>query len=78
MNRKEIEEFIISFASSYEWSENNTSEQLRAFFTTWAFLFHIDADTSVCDSFLLEIYSHIKGEKPSYNDFEWYMLDYIV
>lgn len=39
MNRKEIEEFIISFASSYEWSENNTSEQLRAFFTTWAFCF---------------------------------------
>ena len=32
MNRKEIEEFIISFASSYEWSENNTSEQLRGIF----------------------------------------------
>lgn len=78
MNRKEIEEFIANFATLYKWSENNVPEQLRAFFTTWAFLFRIEADTSVCDNFLLEIYSHIKGEKPSYNDFEWYMLDYIV
>lgn len=78
MNQKEMEEFITNFTSSYDWLENNTSEQLRAFFTTWAFLFRIDADTSACDNFLLEIYSHIKGEKPSYDDFEWYMLDYIV
>ena len=39
MNRKEIEEFIISFASSYEWSENNTSEQLRAFLRLGLFCF---------------------------------------
>ena len=78
MNQKEMEEFITNFTSSYDWLENNTSEQLRAFFTTWAFLFRIDADTSAGDNFLLEIYSHIKGEKPSYDDFEWYMLDYIV
>lgn len=70
---------IISFAISNNWEDENVPEQIRAFFTTWAFLFHIDADTHSCAQALGVIYTLAGLDKIiSYDDYENFMLELIV
>ena len=71
--------YIISFAINNNWETENTPEQIRAFFTTWAFLFHIDADTHSCVQALAVIYTSAGlDEIIDYDEFENYMVGLIV
>lgn len=62
------------------WLDNNTPEQARALFITLCFMGGIDADTSVCDNMLLELYndSDVESIDMSYDDFENFMVKLIV
>lgn len=71
--------YIISFAINNNWETENTPEQIRAFVTTWAFLFHIDADTHSCTQALAVIYKSAGlDEIINYDDFECFMVKLIV
>ena len=69
----------MKFAIENKWNEGNVSEQIKAFFTTWAFLFRVDADTYNCDMALRRIY-YTAGldEVIDYDEFENYIVGLIV
>lgn len=78
-NYGELLHYIRKFAIDNDWEDENVPEQIRAFFTTWAFLFHVDVDTRSCTQALFAIYI-LAGldEIISYNDFESFMVELIV
>ena len=77
--KEELKCYIIRFAKENNWDYENVPEQIRAFFTTWCFLFHIDADTRECDETLNQIHwLAALEEQISYEDFESYMVNLIV
>ena len=77
--KEELKCYIIRFAKENNWDYENVPEQIRAFFTTWCFLFHIDADTRECDETLNQIHwLAALEEQISYDDFESYMIKLIV
>ncbi|OUO76548.1 hypothetical protein B5F53_16985 [Blautia sp. An249] len=79
MNSKQFVEFIINFAIENGWNDKREQELIRSFFTTWCFIFKVDADTGKCDATLLDIYNHGKLENLiSYDDFENFMVEHIV
>lgn len=45
MNKEEFLNYIIDFAVDTLWDDLKRREQLRALFTSWCFIFGIDADT---------------------------------
>lgn len=49
MNKEEFLNYIIDFAVDTLWDDLKRREQLRALFTSWCFIFGIDADTKECD-----------------------------
>ena len=78
-NKVDLLNYIISFAINNNWETENTAEQIRAFFTTWAFLFHIDADTHSCVQALAVIHTSAGlDEIIDYDEFENYMVGLIV
>lgn len=78
-NKINLLNYIISFAINNNWETENTPEQIRAFFTTWAFLFHIDADTHSCVQALMVIHTSAGlNEIINYDDFERFMIELIV
>lgn len=76
MNKEEFLNYIIDFATDTEWDDLKRKEQLRALFTSWCFIFGIDADTMECDDVLGEIYFRIAFEIEE--EFENYMVELIV
>lgn len=84
MTDKQIMETIYKrlkmFMMQSNWLDNNTAEQARALFITLCFMGGIDADTSVCDNMLLELYndSDMESIDMSYDDFENFMVKLIV
>ena len=78
-NYDELLHYIRKFAIDNDWEDENVPEQIRAFFTTWAFLFHVDADSRSCSQTLFAIYT-LAGldEIISYDDFEHFMVKLIV
>ena len=52
MSKEEFLNYIIDFAMDAEWGDLKRREQLRALFTSWCFIFGIDADTKECDDVL--------------------------
>lgn len=77
--KEEMKCYIIRFAKENNWDYENVPEQIRAFFTTWCFLFHVDADTRECDDTLRQIHWLAEMEDQiSYEDFESYMVKLIV
>ncbi len=84
MTDKQIMETIYKrlkmFMMQSNWLDNNTPEQARALFITLCFMGGIDADTSVCDNMLLELYndSDVESIDMSYDDFENFMVKLIV
>ena len=63
----------------YLQNQTNVPEQIRAFFTTWAFLFRIDADAYHCEMALRRIYDTAGlDEVIDYDEFENYMVGLIV
>lgn len=73
---KRLKMFIIQS----NWLDINIPEQARALFTTLCFMGGIDADTSVCDNMLLELYNDtdMEGIDISYEEFDLYMCELLV
>ena len=70
---------MITFCVENSWEYENVPEQLRSFFTTWCFLFHIDADTKECDDALNTLYFRAELEELiTYDDFETFMIKFVV
>lgn len=79
MNEQEFLNYIIDFAIHAGWEDYNGKEQIRALFTSWCLIFHIDADTKECDDVLMEIYDRATmGEVVDYVDYERFMIEFIV
>lgn len=76
-DKADLLNYIISFAVNNDWEDENVPEQIRAFFTTWAFLFHIDADARSCTQALFAIYTRADLDE-NYDDFEHFMVKLIV
>lgn len=52
MNKEEFLNYIIDFAINTEWEDLKRRERLRILFTSWYFIFGVDADTKECDGVL--------------------------
>ena len=76
MNKEEFLNYIIDFATDTEWDDLKRREQLRALFTSWSFIFGIDADTKECDDALGVICFRTAFEMVE--EFENYMVELIV
>lgn len=74
--QKEFLNYIIDFAMDTEWEDLKRREQLRALFTSWCFIFGIDADTKECDDTLGVICFRAAFEMVE--EFENYMVELIV
>lgn len=79
MNKKEFLNYIIDYAIHTGWEEFNGKDQIRALFTSWCLIFHIDADTKECDDTLNVIYWRAAMEELiEYEDYEQFMIEFIV
>ena len=79
MNKQEFLNYIIDHAICTGWEDCNGKDQIRALFTSWCLIFHIDADTKECDDVLMEIYDRATmGEVIDYVDYERFMIEFIV
>lgn len=79
MNKEEFLNYIIDFAMDTGWDDLKRREQLRALFTSWCFIFGVDADTKECDDVLYITYIKVLMEPViDYDDFENYMVELIV
>lgn len=68
------------FINHSDWLNINTQEQARALFTTLCIIGGMEADTSVCDNMLLELYNDLGTQNIDirYNDFENFMIGLMV
>lgn len=79
MNKEELLNYIIDFAMDAEWDDLKRREQLRALFTSWCFIFGIDADTKECDDVLGVIYRKVLMEPViDLDELEKYMIELIA
>lgn len=84
MTDKQIAEIIYKrlkmFMLQSNWLDDNTSEKARTLFTTLCFMGGIDADTSICNNMLLELYNgqDMESIDISYDKFENYMVKLII
>lgn len=79
MSKSNLETFILEFVEDNKWTDEYVPEQVRSFFTTWCFIYHIDADTLACDKLLGSVYA--RGSLSScikYDDFENFMVSFII
>lgn len=77
MNKEEFFIYIIDFAVDTLWDDLKRREQLRALFTSWCFIFGIDADTKECDGVLFTIREALEFQA-NVEEFEQYMIELIV
>lgn len=77
MNKEEFLNYITDFAANTLWSEFNEREQLRALFTSWCFIFGVNADTKECDDILFIIREALEFQA-DVEEFERYMIELIV
>lgn len=83
MNKQEFLNYIIDYAIYTGWEDYHEKDQIRALFTSWCLIFHIDADTKECDDALNSIYYSIywqaaMKELIEYKDYERFMIEFIV
>lgn len=76
MSKEGFLNYMIDFAMDTELEDLKRREQLRALFTSWCFIFGIDADTKECDDALRVICFRAAFEMVE--DFENYMIELIV
>ena len=76
MSKEEFLNYIIDFATDTEWGDLKRREQLRALFTSWCFIYGIDADTKECDDALNVICFRATFEMVE--EFESYMVELSV
>ena len=79
MNKKEFLDYIVDYAAYSGWEDGNAKDQIRALFTSWCLIFHIDADTKRCDAALNDIYWCAELEELiEYEDYGRFMVALIV
>lgn len=79
MDKGQMLDYIIAFSIENNWEYENVPDQLRSFFTTWCFMFHVDADTKECDDALHTLYWRAELEEIiEYDDFEVFMIKFII
>ena len=83
MDKKEFLNYIIDYAIHTGWEDWNGKDQIRALFTSWCLIFHvdadIDADTKECDESLMTIYSRAAiDEVIDYKLYELFMIEFVV
>ena len=83
MNKCKFWNYIISFIKEQEINFDEDfgdllSQQLRALFTSYCLMFNIDADTAECDACLWDISDLIKVDENHMDNFENFMLEYLV
>lgn len=71
-------DFMYQFAEENSWEDGYIPEQLRSFFTTWTFLAKVEADTKLCDYVLHNLYQYVNTQLISQEEFEEFMLKFIV
>ena len=79
MDKKEFLNYVIDYAICVGWEDFHGKDQIRALFTSWCLIFHIDADTKECDETLNVIYWRAAMEEVvEYEDYERFMIEFIV
>lgn len=79
MNKQEFLNYIVDYAIHTGWEDFHGKDQIRALFTSWCLIFHIDADTKECDEALMTIYSRAAiDEVIDYKLYELFMIEFVV
>ena len=79
MDKKEFLNYIIGYAICTGWEDFHGKDQIRALFTSWCLIFHIDVDTKECDDALNVIcWRGDMGDLIKYKDYERFMIEFIV
>lgn len=79
MNKHDFLNYIIDYAVCTGWEDYHGKDQIRALFTSWCLIFHIDADTKECDEALMTIYSRAAiYEVIDYKLYELFMIEFVV
>ena len=79
MNKQDFLNYIIDYAICVGWEDSHGKDQIRALFTGWCLIFHIDADTKECDDALNVIYWRAAMEELiEYEDYGQFMIELIV
>ena len=79
MNKNEFLNYIIDYAIHTGWEDYHGKDQIRALFTSWCLIFHIDADTKECSDALNVIYWRAAMEELiEYENYEQFMIEFIV
>lgn len=79
MNKQEYLNYIIDYAIHTGWEDFHGKDQIRALFTSWCLINHIDADTKECDDALRNIYYRAAiDELEEYDDYVRFMVEFIV
>lgn len=75
-----IYKWLKIFINHSDWININMQEQARALFTTLCIIGDVEADTSICDNMLLELYNNLGTQNIDiqYNDFENFMVGLMV
>ena len=79
MNKQDFLNYIIDYAVCTGWEDCHGKDQIRALFTSWCLIYHIDADTKECDHVMNDIYW--LGEQSNlveYEDYQRFMVEFIV
>lgn len=79
LNKQDFLDYIIEFMISTNWEQDKTPDVVRSLYTSWCFLFGIDADTVECDDALKAIYWQSAMEEiMEYQEFVTFMIELIV
>lgn len=79
MNKQEFLNYIIDYAIHTGWEDIHGKDQIRALFTSWCLIFHVDADTKECSDALNVIYWRAAMEELiEYENYEQFMIEFIV
>lgn len=75
---KKLVDYFKNFLSQSNWDDENIPAQARSLFTSICLIARIDADTALCDRLLKMSYLWLPDRKPPYEDYENFMLEFIV
>ena len=77
--REKLFDYLENFMIHTNWLDEDTPEQARAIFTTLCLVGYVDADTSVCDNMLFELYNKSAlDELIPYDEFARFMIKFIT
>ena len=79
MNKEEFLDYIVDYAVYSGWEDCNGKDQIRALFTSWCLIHHIDADTKECGDALYVIYWRAEMEElVEFEKYKQFMIEFIV